>query len=70
MKKLKFDTDRKIESTDNNEYSEGLRDENLVEQDGWDSEIPLDDYIPDIIDETGEEDVEMYNEEGYRNIRD
>lgn len=67
MSKLRFSSDRSINTTENNEYAEGYRDENLIEKDGIDSEIPLDDEIPDIVNESGEEDRPIYNEEGYEN---
>ncbi|MDL2223861.1 hypothetical protein LJB92_00935 [Bacteroidales bacterium OttesenSCG-928-M06] len=66
MKHFKFETDRTIDSTENNEYVEGLRDENLVEENLIDTEIPFSDEIPDIIRETKEDDRPLYDEEGYR----
>ena len=66
MKKIKFPTDRMRNSTDNNGYAEGFRDETLWEEDIVDTDVPFDDEIPDDVDETGEADRPVYNEEGYR----
>lgn len=66
MKKIKFDTDRTIDSTENNEYTDGYRDENLVDDNLLDTEIPVDDSIPDGVDEDRTEDRPLYNEQGYR----
>jgi len=65
MSKLKFPTDRKINSTDNNGYAEGFRDENLLQKDLLDTEIPEDDLLPEEMHETGEKNRDIYNEEGY-----
>lgn len=62
---LRMPSDRIVDSTDNNEYAEDMRDENLVGEDLWDSEIPEDDEIPDGIDELGEGERPLYDEEGY-----
>lgn len=59
---LKYDTDRMIDSTENNEYAENLRDETLIEENILDTEIPIDDIIPDIVRETREEDRPLYSE--------
>lgn len=67
MKKVQYRTDRKINSTENNGYAEGLRDEQLVSKDLLDTEIPDSDILPQAINETGEEVREVYNEEGYTN---
>lgn len=65
MEEAKFSSDRVVNSTDNNEYAEGYRDENLVEEDGWDSEVAIDDTIPDGVNELEEGERPIYNEEGY-----
>jgi len=67
MTRLKFPTDRRINSTENNGYAEGVRDENLVEKDLLDTEIPETDLIPSLTDETGVKKRPVYNEEGYTN---
>lgn len=41
------------------------RDETLVDQNLWDSEIAANDRIPDGIGEIGEDDRPVYDEEGY-----
>ena len=66
MKQVKFDTDRVVDSTENNEYTDGYRDENLVDENLLDTEIPTDDEIPDGVDEDRTEDRPQYNEQGYR----
>lgn len=66
MKHFEFETDRTIDSTENNEYVEGMRDENLVQENIWDSEIPFTDEIPEAVKEDQEDDRPLYNEEGYR----
>jgi len=65
MAKLKFPTDRMINSTENNGYAKGLRDENLIEKNLIDTEIPETDLIPALTDETGIGKRPVYNEEGY-----
>ncbi len=67
MKKVQYRADRKINSTENNGYAEGVRDEQLVAQDLIDTEIPESDILPQAINETREEQREVYNEEGYTN---
>ncbi|MEI3544299.1 MAG: hypothetical protein V8Q31_08530 [Alistipes communis] len=57
--------DRTVFSTDNNGYAGNERDETLVDQNLWDSEIAADDRIPDGIGEIGEDDRPVYDEEGY-----
>lgn len=59
-------SDRVIDSTDNNEYADGDRDENFWEEDIIDTEIPVDDTIPGGLDETGEGHRPEYHEEGFR----
>lgn len=66
MKHFEFETDRVIDSTENNEYVEGFRDENLIEENLLDTEIPFTDKIPDAVKENQEEDRPLYDEEGYR----
>ena len=66
MKRVKFDTDRTVDSTENNEYTESNRDENLVDENIWDTDIPIDDEIPDGVDEDRMDDRPLYDEEGYR----
>ena len=39
MRKIKLPTDRTVFSTDNNGYADNERDETLVDQNLWDSEI-------------------------------
>ena len=56
MRKIKLPTDRTVFSTDNNGYAGNERDETLVDQNLWDSEIAADDRIPDGIGEIGEDD--------------
>ena len=58
MRKIKLPTDRTVFSTDNNGYAGNERDETLVDQNLWDSEIAADDRI-------GEDDRPVYDEEGY-----
>ena len=65
MRKIKLPTDRTVFSTDNNGYAGNERDETLVDQNLWDSEIAADDRIPDGIGEIGEDDRPVYDEEGY-----
>ena len=65
MRKIKLPTDRTVFSTDNNGYAGKERDETLVDQNLWDSEIAADDRIPDGIGEIGEDDRPVYDEEGY-----
>jgi hypothetical protein len=57
-------SDRHILSTDNNEYADGLNDENEWEENILDSEIPLDDDISDWYDDP-EDSREEYNETGF-----
>jgi len=63
-RKIAFKTDRVRNSTDNNEYSEGLRDETELAEELIDTEIPTDDMIPDGINETQEGDRPLYDEMG------
>ena len=66
MGKLEIRNDRTVLSTENNGYAGSERDENLIEEDLVDTEIPVDDRIPDGIDEIVEDDRPVYDEEGYR----
>jgi len=66
MGKIEFPSDRAVISTDNNGFTGPDRDENLWEEDLIQTRIPIDDRIPDAINETGEQEREDYNEEGYR----
>ena len=47
MGKLEIRNDRTVLSTENNGYAGSERDENLIEEDLVDTEIPVDDRIPD-----------------------
>lgn len=67
MDEIKFRNDRTILSTSNNGFAGNERDENLVEENLVDTEIPTEDRIPDGIDEIIEDDRPVYDEEGYRN---
>ena len=51
MGKIEIRNDRTVLSTENNGYAGDERDETLVEDDLVDTEIPVDDRIPDGIDE-------------------
>lgn len=65
MKNLEYESDRTVDSTENNEYSEGLRDENLVDENLLDINTPVDDKIPYGVREIREGDRPLYDEEGY-----
>lgn len=67
MDEIKFRNDRTILSTSNNGFAGNERDENLVEENLVDTEIPTEDRIPDGVDEIIEDDRPVYDEEGYRN---
>lgn len=67
MDEVKFRNDRTILSTSNNGFAGNERDENLVEENLVDTEIPTEDRIPDGVDEIIEDDRPVYDEEGYRN---
>ena len=67
MKPLRYDTDRTVDSTDNNEYAEGLRDETAWDEEIIDTERAIDDEIPDGVDETREDERPLYDESGYDN---
>lgn len=66
MGKIQISNDRSIFSTQNNGFAGHERDENLIEEDLVDTRIPVDDRIPDGIDEIMEDDRPVYDEEGYR----
>ncbi|UEA87343.1 hypothetical protein [Alistipes senegalensis] len=66
MGKIEIRNDRTILSTQNNGFAGDERDENLIEEDLTDTEIPLDDRIPDGIGEIVADDRPVYDEEGYR----
>lgn len=68
MTKLQLPSDRVIDSTDTNEYAEGLRDETLAEEYLIDTEVALDDFVPDGVNENQEGERPLYNEEGYENM--
>lgn len=57
-------SDRTVDSTDNNEYTEGDRDETLWDEELIDKDIPIADEIDDAINEDGEADRPIYNESG------
>lgn len=67
MGKIEFPTDRTVISTDNNGFAGNERDENLIEENLVETQIPIDDRIPDAVHETSERDRPVYDEEGYRN---
>ena len=63
---VEFPNDRTVISTENNGFAGGERDENLIDEELLETEIPLDDRIPDAAHEDGENDRPVYDEEGYR----
>lgn len=66
MGRIEIHNDRTILSTENNGFAGNERDENLIEEDLIDTEIPIADRIPDGINEIVEDDRPVYDEEGYR----
>lgn len=66
MTPFEFRSDRTVDSTDNNEYADGDRDETMWEEDIVDTDISVDDTIPGGLDETGEGQRPEYSEEGFR----
>ena len=44
---VEFPNDRTVISTENNGFAGGERDENLIDEELLETEIPLDDRIPD-----------------------
>ena len=67
MGKIAYKPDRTILSTDTIGYAGDGRDENLVDENLWDSEIPTDDRIPDGVNEIVPDARPVYDEEGYEN---
>jgi hypothetical protein len=57
--------DRQIFSTDNNEYAEGLNDENLWEEEILDYDVPLDDEIGEYCSTLDEHRRPLYTENGF-----
>ena len=67
MEQVDSNSDRIIDSTENNEYVEDFRDENLVDENLLDVDIPLDDIIPAVIHKQEKDNGRpLYDEEGYR----
>lgn len=66
MKDINFPADRTIDSTDTNEYADGMRDENLWDEDIVDTRIAGTDLIPGAVDELEEGERPIYEEEGFR----
>ncbi len=58
-------SDFTINSSDTNEYADGQRDENLWEENILDTDVPLDDLVPEAVGEYGNPRPE-YSEDGYR----
>lgn len=67
MKTIRYDSDRTIDSTGNNEYAEGYRDEIIAGEEIYGEEIPIADYIPDGLNEDGARDRPIYDENGNEN---
>lgn len=67
MAQIEFHNDRTILSTDNNGFAGNERDETYIEENLVETQIPLDDRIPDGTDEIIEDDRPLYDEQGYRN---
>jgi len=63
---VEFRNDRTVIATENNGFAGGERDENLIDEELLETEIPLDDRIPDAAHEDAENDRPVYDEEGYR----
>lgn len=68
MGKIELPADRVINSTDTNEYAEGFRDETAAEEYMIDTEIAIDDAIPQGVNETKEGKRPLYDEQGYDHI--
>lgn len=64
---VEFPSDRTVISTDNNGFAGNERDETLIDENLLETEIPLDDRIPDAAHEDAENDRPVYDEEGYQN---
>jgi hypothetical protein len=70
-------SDRRMFSTDNNEYAYGLNDENEWEENIRDDEVSLDDEMSDYFDSRGSgssgssrgDESDLYNETGYDSSR-
>lgn len=67
MGEIEFRNDRTLLSTENNGFAGNERDETLIEENLVDTRIPLEDRIPDGVDEIVEDDRPTYDEQGYRN---
>jgi len=67
MEPIRYDSDRRIDSTDNNEYAEGYRDEVIAGEEIVGEEIPTTDFIPDGLNEDGTYDRPIYDENGAEN---
>ncbi len=66
MGKIILPNDRTILSTDNNGYAGNERDETLVDENLWDSEIATDDRIPPTAStKSSKTNRPVYDEEGY-----
>lgn len=65
MGKVAIRPDRTVFSTQNNGLAGNERDENFVEENLWNSEIAVDDRIPEGIGENEEDNRPVYDEEGY-----
>ena len=63
---VEFPNDRTVISTENNGFAGGERDENLIDEELLETEIPLDDRIPDAAHEYAEHDHHVYEKESYR----
>ncbi len=61
-----YGPDRMIDSTENNEYMEGFRDETLIEENIVDINIPEDDEDTNWQREANEIERPLYNETGLR----
>ncbi|MCD8186562.1 MAG: hypothetical protein LUD68_09040 [Rikenellaceae bacterium] len=53
MTVLRYDSDRVVDSTENNEYAEGYRDEIIAGESMVGEDIPTSDFIPDGLNEDG-----------------
>lgn len=67
MEKIRYRSDRTIFSTHNNGFAGNERDETLVAENLVDTQIPIDDRIPDGVGEIVEDERPVYDEEGYQN---
>lgn len=63
MREYRIRGDRTIDSTDTNEFATDLRDETMIADDLVE-ERPLSDYIPDGVNEEGENQRPIYDEMG------